>query len=182
MKKFKYLLVIFLYLVVSSHFIHAEFFIGLEGGGAFPLNNLKNYFSGNFQGGLCFEISTEIPFLSIYAKARHYSFNDNIQTIYFIPLTLGITAKLPWKYLFKPYLTCGGGITWEKLKNNKQTIENIDPVFSAGAGIQYLFKKGKWVFIPYIEGLYDVIYQKSLKEAKHNGEIFLMHAGVKLQI
>ncbi|MBU1078106.1 MAG: hypothetical protein KKH98_12485 [Spirochaetes bacterium] len=182
MKKIILIILLCVCLFAPIKTISGRIYLGIEGGGAVPRGYLNNFFAEAFQGGLMIETTTEIRPFFIQFKCDHYVFSNTTSKMDLTPLILNILIKTPWRYNLKPYFSAGGGITFEKLQTEEAEIRNIDPVLSAGGGIEYMFQTGSLILGPYMEGLYHFIYQKSQKAAMHNGEVMLLHLGMKFKI
>lgn len=176
-------LIIFLLIIMPLQMSYAGLFIGMETGAGVPLTHLKKYFAPGIQAGINIESTTEFPFLFVQVKGEYYMLIGENQKLHLFPLSANVRAEIPWHYPVKPYLSAGGGIIWERLKKkDNAALKNYDPLISAGVGIQYLFKKRELVFAPYIEVIYHFLYQKTQKQAEYNGQVCLIHAGIKFKL
>ncbi len=181
MKKILFICVVFS-IILMLNLVYAGLYLGIEGGDSIPLAYLNKFFSHNWHAGIFFQTDTDLQFLDVRISSQYYSLKAENKNLSFYPLILNLIIKSPWKYSFKPYITGGAGIIWERLKVDEIVLRNYDPVFSGGIGVEYLFRRNNREFGPFLEGTYQFIYQKSMKQATTNGEMILIYAGFKAKL
>ncbi len=201
MKKMKIILIILsillIILIIQLRPIYCQYFMGIESGYSQFLNYSDDYFEKGTQlFGLSFDITLLSSFLYMQLKIQHYAFNYmriiplsldfREPKMSFTPLRLNIIMKLPSESSFKPYLLGGSGIIRERyisLYSKEAEIYKYHAIFSGGIGIEYLFKLKKINLGPYIETIYQFIFNNDLKGIfKNSGEFFFINIGVKLHI
>jgi len=177
--KMKKIVFLFLFLFLPQ-MIFTKLSIELDNGLVLPVNYLKNFYSVNFNTALNFKLKTDIKFINLETSTKYIQLSNNITSLYLLPVLIYLNFQTPQFYKFSIFLFSGSGIIFEFLNINNDITKNYDPVISGGLGIEYsnIFKKIGVV----LKTEYTFIYQKSQKDATHNGELITINFGILYEI